>query len=186
MQPQGINIEFIFQKVYELLSGGAVATSESIQQTIRVTYTSAFVAIVVLLIIIFYYVYRIYQLKKEDEYNFKNLFRIASMPRNENERWENIVTHMRSDNPALWRIAILEADMILDELLRTLGYQGEGIGEMLRQVERGDMLSLDNAWQAHKVRNKIAHEGYNFGLSENDAHKVIAMYKTVFEEFSAI
>ncbi|MDD5165033.1 MAG: hypothetical protein PHG25_00620 [Candidatus Pacebacteria bacterium] len=99
------------------------------------------------------------------------------------ERWERVQTHVSSENPSDWRQAILEADIMLEDVLTTLGYQGEGIGEKLKRVEKGDMHTLQDAWEAHLVRNKIAHEGSDFALTKYEAQHVIAQYKRVFEEF---
>ncbi len=98
-------------------------------------------------------------------------------------RWENAMTHVESPNPNDWKQAIIEADIILDDLLTKMGYRGESIGEKLKRVAKGDMKSLDEAWEAHKVRNQIAHEGSNFALNQLDAKRVISQYRKVFTEF---
>ena len=72
---------------------------------------------------------------------------------------------------------------MLEDVLTTLGYQGEGIGEKLKRVEKGDMKSLQDAWDAHLVRNKVAHDGAAFPLTQLDAQKTINQYRKVFEEF---
>lgn len=105
---------------------------------------------------------------------------------NKNEKWERIVVKMNSANSADWRLAIIEADIMLDDLLRAQGYHGESIGEMLKAVERSDMLTLDNAWEAHKVRNQIAHSGSEYYLTEREAKRILALYESVFKEFKII
>jgi hypothetical protein len=77
----------------------------------------------------------------------------------------------------------LEADIVLDDILTSLGYQGDGIGEKLKRVNPGDMKSLNEAWEAHKVRNQIAHEGSQFPLTQHEANRVVNLYKKVMEEF---
>jgi len=99
------------------------------------------------------------------------------------DRWAQVQQHLISENPNDWRQAILESDIMLDDVLTTLGYQGEGIGEKLKRVEKGDMHTLQDAWGAHLVRNKIAHEGSEFALTQHEANRVINLYKKVFEEF---
>ena len=98
-------------------------------------------------------------------------------------RWQNATKHINSENPNDWKQAIMEADIILDDLLNKLGYRGESIGEKLKRVAKGDMKSLNDAWEAHKVRNQIAHEGSSVNLSHHEAKNVISMYRRVFEEF---
>jgi hypothetical protein len=64
-----------------------------------------------------------------------------------------------------------------------MGYKGESIGDKLKKVERSDFITLDKAWSAHKVRNRIAHKGTAFVLSRGEAEEAIDNYKQVFEEF---
>ena len=103
-----------------------------------------------------------------------------------NERWERIITHLNSPNSAEWRLAIMDADIMLEDLLRKQAYHGESIGDLLKEVEPSDMRSLDAAWEAHKVRNRIAHDGASFELNEREAKRVIGLYEQVFKEFSII
>jgi hypothetical protein len=103
-----------------------------------------------------------------------------------NEKWEKVIKYANSNNPSDWRLAIIEADVILDELLKTLGYVGESIGDMLKSVDKSDFLSLDDAWEAHKVRNSIAHTGQNFELNERETKRVVGLFEKVFKEFEVI
>jgi hypothetical protein len=97
------------------------------------------------------------------------------------ERWETVTDHLRSANPAEWRLAIIEADSMLDEVLESTGYKGENIGERLKDAE-GAFRSVQSAWNAHKVRNQIAHQGSQFELTHHEALVTIDNYKEVFEE----
>ena len=83
--------------------------------------------------------------------------------------------HLDSANPAEWRLAILEADNMLDEMIRRIGYKGENLGERLKAVEPSDFESINSAWEAHKVRNKIAHEGSEFFLSHREARRIVGL-----------
>jgi hypothetical protein len=102
------------------------------------------------------------------------------------EKWQKIVAHANSENPAEWRVAIMEADIMLEELLRASGYIGEGVGELLKSVDPSDMLTLDAAWEAHKVRNRIAHSGTDFDLTDRETRRIISLFESVFKEFGLI
>ncbi len=104
----------------------------------------------------------------------------------QNKRWERVLEHIESTNPNDWKIAIIEADSILDEMVKSMGYHGDTLGERLKGIEVSDFNTLNNAWEAHKVRNAIAHEGANFQINEREARRVVALYKSVFEEFKYI
>ena len=98
-------------------------------------------------------------------------------------QWAKATALLNSSNQNDWKQAILEADTMLDSILTGLGYQGESIGEKLKRVQTGDFKNLDDAWEAHKVRNQIAHEGAAFDLTHHLANETIQRYKRVFEEF---
>lgn len=145
-------------------------------------------------------VWTIYDKKKLGEIN-KEEEKIYGMPPEEsllkelveetvkekkNEKWQRVLEHANSENLSDWRLAIIEADVMLDELLHTLGYHGDSIGEMLRAVDKSDFLSLEAAWEAHKIRNNIAHAGSDFELNERETRRVISLFETVFQEFKII
>lgn len=97
-------------------------------------------------------------------------------------RWQKVTSLLHSENPSDWKQAILEADTMLLDILTGLGYQGDGVGEKLKRIQPGEMKSLDDAWEAHKVRNDIAH-GRGDVLDHHKANQTIQRFKSVFEEF---
>lgn len=103
-----------------------------------------------------------------------------------NARWQDVLTHIESDRPNDWKLAIIEADIVLEELLTTLGYAGTTIGDKLKSVSPTNFRTINQAWRAHNVRNRIAHEGADFNLSKIEAQQTIAEYRMVFEEFDFV
>ncbi len=103
-----------------------------------------------------------------------------------NAEWEKVLRNVESTNDSDLRLAILEADIMLSTLLDNMGLPGDTMGDKLKAVEKSDFTTVDKAWEAHKVRNQIAHEGAAFVLSQHEAKRVIALYQDVFEEFRII
>ena len=101
----------------------------------------------------------------------------------EHPRFAVIQGYMSSSSEALWRIGILEADNLLAEVLRDKGYAGETVSEMLKGAR---FQTIQMAWDAHIVRNLIAHEGSKFQLTERDAKRAFALYEAVFRELKVI
>lgn len=122
--------------------------------------------------------FQLYDLKVEESYET-----VDKGDPNLARRWESVMRHIESSNQSDWKQAIIEADIILDELLTKMEYRGESVGEKLKRVEKSDFDSLDEAWEAHKMRNQIAHEGSDVSLSQYEAKRIINLYKKVFEEF---
>ena len=103
-----------------------------------------------------------------------------------NHRWLIIKNNVDSDNEASWRLAIMEADIILNEIIDIV-IPGLGtMGEKMKTIDNSKMKTINIAWEAHKIRNRIAHDGGNFILSRIDARKTINMYEEVFNEFGII
>lgn len=100
------------------------------------------------------------------------------------EKWQRVEEHLSSDNPSDWRLAILEADILLEEMLEKKGYIGDTLGEKLKNADKGNFASLDKAWEAHKIRNQIAHEGASFVVGEREAKRVVGLFREVLDEAS--
>ena len=103
-----------------------------------------------------------------------------------NRKWERVINHVNSHNESDWKLAILEADIMLDALLDKQGYKGDTMGEKLKQVERSDFNTIDLAWEGHKVRNMVAHEGSEYQITNREAERIIKLYEAVFREFKYI
>ncbi|MEK7574848.1 MAG: hypothetical protein AAB511_01300 [Patescibacteria group bacterium] len=103
-----------------------------------------------------------------------------------NSRWDKIMSHINSPNESDWRLAILECDIVLDEMLTKMSYRGETLADKLKAVEKSDFLTIDKAWEAHRVRNSIAHAGSNFKITDREAKRVVGLYEEVFKEFHYI
>lgn len=96
------------------------------------------------------------------------------------DRWNIVVGYMEGKEEALWRMGILEADNLLDELLLDRGYEGLTMADKLKQA---NFNTIDLAWSAHKMRNRIAHDGSKFVLTDRIARNTLELYRSVFNEF---
>ncbi len=103
-----------------------------------------------------------------------------------NNRIQDMFDHVSSDSPSDWKLAIIEADIVLDEILKEKGYAGISLGERLKSISPSQLQSLDDAWQAHKVRNQVAHGGADFILTHKLAQDTIKQYRRVFNEFGVM
>tara|TARA_R110000824_G_scaffold401771_1_gene615679 strand:- start:364622 stop:365098 length:477 start_codon:yes stop_codon:yes gene_type:complete len=104
----------------------------------------------------------------------------------EHKRWKHVMQLIESPHESDWRQAIIEADIILFDALEHDGYPGESLGDKLKAVDPKRFASLQDAWDAHKVRNDIAHQGSAFALGDKLAYRTIQQYETVLREFGEI
>lgn len=75
--------------------------------------------------------------------------------------------------------ALLEADKLLDFVLKKKGYQGT-VADKLRKAEKA-FSHKDHVWEAHKLRNRAAHE-VGFEVTENETRKAISYIKQALWE----
>ena len=129
---------------------------------------------------------RLFELRRREEKYYSTLIAAPPAEGDTNPRWKHIESLMQGTRASEWREAITEADIMLDDMLMREGYTGSGVGEKLKGAVRANFHTLDEAWEAHKVRNQIAHEGSTFNLSESLAQRTIARYEAVFREFDAL
>ena len=185
------NVEYFFRLLYEWIFGPhAVFNFAGLQAFIAHIWlwiiVIGYALSVVALFIIVYCIVRLFELRKREELFYSTPITPQEAAGGVNPRWEHIESLAGGASASEWREAIIEADIMLDDILERNGYVGDGVGEKLKAVESESLSTLNDAWEAHKVRNQIAHEGSAFNLSESIARRTIARYEAVFREIKAI
>lgn len=102
-----------------------------------------------------------------------------------NATWNSIRERLLSDSPSDWRLAIIEADIYLDRQLDAKGWHGDTIGDKLKQLTPVELPSIQIAWEAHKVRNRIAHD-LDYVLTTPEARRTLSYYEIVFRDLHLI
>lgn len=182
-----LNLAYFFRRFLELFSGGAsVGLGADFWLWLsRIFYFSILLSLFLGLGIA-YFIWRIREVRKEDKIKFASVWSSNLEDKTiRNSKWENLLKYLDSENPSDWKLAIIEADSLLDEMVKAMGYPGDSLGERLKMIEPSDFLTLQAAWEAHKIRNRIAHEA-SFQLSRREARKAIDLYEKVFHEFHFI
>ena len=186
------NVEYFFRLIYECLHGGCYGSGSIEGLTSFLAHLwlwiifIGYVFSVFALGVIIYAMVRLFELRKREEEYYRTLITPAEETRGASQRWLHIESLIDSASASDWRTAIIEADIMLDDLLTKQGYTGESIGEKLKSADSAAFKTLQDAWEAHKVRNQIAHEGSSFDLSDTLAQRTIAHYEAVFRELGVI
>ncbi len=138
--------------------------------------------------IVIYCVVRVFQIRQTERRRFaaaQHSVAAQDSPKSQ-LRWNRILEQAHGDSEKAARLAILEADIMLNELLDVLGYKGETMADKMRGVDRANFNTIDLAWEAHKIRNRIVHDGDAHTMTEREIRRVIALYERVLKEFSYI
>ncbi|MEK7525721.1 MAG: hypothetical protein AAB561_01770 [Patescibacteria group bacterium] len=100
-------------------------------------------------------------------------------------RWEEILRHLTTNVEAQWRFALIEADKLVEDILRRAGFPGDTMGERLMNIQSGQLQTIDGLWEAHKLRNRIAHD-LNYFLRYTEAKRAIGQFEATLRELSAL
>lgn len=130
--------------------------------------------------------YKIIYLRRKRIIHLADFLKKEEIPEARENRWLEIEKRLESENPADWKIAIIEADSIIDDIVQRIGYKGENLGERLKNIEPSDFDNLQNVWEAHKVRNRIVHEAEKFELTKEEARAVLEKYKKALRELKYV
>ncbi len=99
--------------------------------------------------------------------------------------WANVERHFFAGDTNDLKIAVMEADTLLDEALRNAGVQGSQLGERLKRIGVSELPNIDDVWQAHKLRNRIAHEA-DLVLKRDLAERALTIYETALEHLGVL
>lgn len=99
-------------------------------------------------------------------------------------RWREIVEMARQPGEVSLKLAVMEADKLLDQALKTLAMPGQTLGERLKFAAY-KYPQLKRVWWAHKVRNQLAHEA-SYHLDRSLAIKALKSYREALRLLGAV
>jgi predicted DNA-binding protein YlxM (UPF0122 family) len=103
------------------------------------------------------------------------------------DRWTEIENTLNLGGQSHFKSAILDADKLLDHVLKGLNVSGQTLGDRLKNA-KGKFAKYDdynNLWFAHKVRNNIAHE-MNHEINSAEARRALEYYKKALKELGVL
>jgi hypothetical protein len=150
--------------------------------------------IIALITLILFVLVRMYELKQEDEKQKALTATPTTMPSAaapssvamQNVTWQEIRERLLSSNDSDWKLAIIEADIYVDKILDNRGFHGDTTSDKLRQVTPDKLPSIQLAIEAHKIRNRIAHDGSAFVLTMPEARRLLSYFEIIFTDLGVI
>lgn len=100
-------------------------------------------------------------------------------------RWKEVREHLTSFREAEWKFAIIEADKIVETALEEAGFPGETIGERMTLISQDQLVSIQDLWEAHKLRNIIAHDP-NYQVKYAEVRQAIENYEKALRELGVL
>lgn len=101
------------------------------------------------------------------------------------KRWAHILERAVKGAPGDLRLAIIEADALVDLCLKKAGYQGEHMSDRLSQIDGQEIGSLEMLWRAHKLRNDVVHTP-GFAVSADEAQIALKSFEVFMKDLGAL
>ncbi|PJE59843.1 MAG: hypothetical protein COU85_01390 [Candidatus Portnoybacteria bacterium CG10_big_fil_rev_8_21_14_0_10_44_7] len=108
-----------------------------------------------------------------------------SFTKKADKRWAAIERKLLSLDQANLKMAVIEADNLLDEVLQRMSLRGENMGERLQQLDVAKLQSINLVWEAHKLRNRIVHEA-GYQIKSDEAKTAVNSFKKALQEFQLL
>jgi len=98
--------------------------------------------------------------------------------------WAKITARLETDLESEWKLAIIEADSILNDILMKMGFAGETLGERLDRLTVVTLPNLQQIREAHKIRNNIVHDP-DYRVSLDEAKMAVGIYEQALRDLQA-
>ncbi len=99
-------------------------------------------------------------------------------------RWLAVEQSLEKGKESTYHLAVLNADKLVDQAMRDCGYGGKTMGDRLK-LAKDRFTKRDAIWEAHKLRNRIAHEP-DVKVSFEQARRAMAGFKRAMKDLGAI
>jgi len=98
-------------------------------------------------------------------------------------RWQKVVSFAK-EGEAGQQQAVIEADKLVDYVLRQYNISGESMADRMRGAE-AMIPNYQQLWQVHKLRNKLVHE-QGVELSKKQLRFSLRTYQTTLKGLKAL
>lgn len=91
---------------------------------------------------------------------------------------------LKRDEPTSYQMSVLNSDKLVEQAMRDYGMSGQTMGEKLKNSPK-TFSDINGLWNAHKLRNKIAHEP-NVNIKYDEAKFALAQFRKALKDLGAI
>lgn len=97
------------------------------------------------------------------------------------KQWAKTLTRLEAGSESEYKLAIIEVDRMLDDVLKRMGYPGANLEERLSQLTSATLSNIDQIRGAHQIRNNIIRDP-DYRLDLNEAKRILEIYEQAFRD----
>jgi hypothetical protein len=112
-------------------------------------------------------------------------FRKAKLPEKMKRDWEKINDRIEKNDEASLKLAIIEADGMLEDVLKRMGLEGKDMGERLEQMGSQQLKSYEGVLEAHRLRDLVVHQK-DIIVTKEQVQIAVACYGEALKELEVL
>ena len=117
--------------------------------------------------------------------DIKTSFRGTNIPlmsaKKTRKKWNKIEARLESGDYSQNKIAIIEADKIVDGIFVSMGLKGNDMVERLKTLNPEQLEAEEDLEKAHKIRNQIINDS-SFNIEKKEAKETLDIYAKFLTE----
>lgn len=100
-----------------------------------------------------------------------------------NSRLRSLIEKAESSNEKDLKYTIIQADDLLQDVLKQRGYKGEDFNDLINQVEESIISNREEIIRDHEIRNEIVYN-LDYKLDLKEAKKILTDYDSAIRNLS--
>jgi hypothetical protein len=101
------------------------------------------------------------------------------------KNWKRIIKKLDSGLESEYKLAVIESDIMLEEVLKRIGHIEETIEEKVNATTSTELGNIEEVKRARKVRNDIVYDP-DYSLSLDKAKETLKVYEEAFRNLNVI
>ena len=101
------------------------------------------------------------------------------------KKWKEIERYFKKGTEPEMKLAIVEADSLLDNILRVMSYGGKDLGSRLEGINTNILENLDDIKKYHKIYSNIVHDP-TYRLDFRTAEDALKAYRDALVNLDAL
>ena len=111
--------------------------------------------------------------------DIKTSFRGTNIPlmsaKGTRRKWKKIEARLETDDYSQYKVAIIEADKMVDGIFKSMRLKGNDMIERLKTLNPEQLEAEEDLEKAHKIRNQIINDP-SFNIEKKEAKEALDIY----------
>jgi hypothetical protein len=97
------------------------------------------------------------------------------------KKWQKIKKRLEKDNEVEYKLALIEAGKILDDILKKMGYGEESLNDKLKHLSSSHVSNLEELLKVNEICQNVIRDP-DYRLNKEKAEEIIGVFEKSFKE----